>query len=586
MPLVPPPSAPVTGVRAASVARPRPARLPAWRLAGIAVTLSLLVLAPPSCEAQRGRRGSAFDQGAVRDRVRNLVEEIQQRRDDGYDVAQAEALLDDLRAALAHKDRAEAQRIGLEIRHRLDTAPRLGRGIPAPPAELWTKLAPGEVSGTWGRADPRFGILDCYMNSDLPNAQRLVRGLGVQWVRLSAPLSGGLNWGSVERERGRYDWRKADSVLAQVRLARLDPMITLGITNEWDAIDCHRTRATARQLPCDLDAYTRFVRAAVTRYKATVHIWQVWNEPDDTGHWADTPEHYADLVLATSKAVKDADPTARVVLAGVYKREFLAPVIARLSAQSPQKPVVDALDIHFFGVVRNSGVELQNFHKSYRDLGGVVEMFRDVTRGTPYAATPLWATETATYSDTPSEMWPAQSERDQARDLVRRFCFAFGQGVRRVCWASLVEWTTWKGKDANFNRVGLVRNPEHGAGKAPKLAYYAYQHLIQRIGDFTAVTRLDTPDWVTALRFTTPRGPVVVAWYDRWTTGCPATITARIALPAGTTATLATVERAVPASAPAKKTAAATFTRSSVPVRDRAVTLTLDDDPVLVTFGR
>lgn len=549
------------------------------RGAWIAAALALLIFVPPSCHAQRG--GGNMQQGQIRERVRGLIAAIDARREDGYDVTRAEALLDDLRAALAHHDRAEAQRLGQEIRSRLDNAPRQGTGIPLPPSELWTRLTPGDVPGTWGRADVRFGLLDCYMNTDPATAQGLVRGLGVQWVRLSAPLSGGLNWGSVEREKGRYTWGRSDSVMAQARAARVEPMITFGITNQWDAINNGRTRATARQLPGDLAAYSAFVRAAVSRYKSSVHVWQVWNEPDDTGHWADTPAHYADLVIATSEAIRAADPTARVALAGIYKREFLDAVIQRLVAQRPDRSVVDALDIHVFGAVRNGGPELQNFHKTYRDLGDVVTMYRDVTRGTAYATTPLWVSETATYSDTPSEIWPAQSERDQARDLVRRFAFAFGQGVRRVGWASLVEWTTWQGKDVNFNHVGLVRNPANGHGKAPKLAYYTYKRLIEQLGDFTAVSRLDAPDWVTALRFSTPRGPVIVAWYDRWAGGCPPTITARLAAPDGVTAT---VGRAVPASTPGKHSTAA-FAHSTVPVRDHAVTLTLDDDPVFVTFG-
>ncbi len=549
----------------------------------VLLTIAALLVSSPACHAQRGGRARGADPAAIQARVRSLVESIEARRNAGYDVTAAEALLDDLRAALAHKDRAEAKRLGDEIRRRLATAPLATGGIPAPPAELWTALPAGDVPERWRTTDARFGLLDCYMNASLPVAQSWVKGSRAQWVRISAPLSGGLNWGSVERDRGRYAWGKPDSVIAQIRAARVEPMITFGITNPWDAEACGRTRATYRQLPCDLAAYERFVRASVERYKRTVRVWQVWNEPDDTGHWADTPERYADLVVATARAVKAADPGARVVLAGVYKREFLAPVVQRLSALSPKAPVVDAFDIHFFGVVRNAGVELQNLHKTYRDLGGAVDMVRTVTAGTPYAATPVWATETATYTDAPAQMWPAQTERDQARDLVRRFCFAFGLGVKRVAWASLVEWTTWTGKEANFNHAGLVRNPAHGHGSGPKLSYFAYQHLVSRLGDFTAVSRLPAPDWVTALRFTTARGPVIVAWYDRWAATCPATITARLPVSSASTVT---VERAIPASAPSRATATATFGRSTLPVRDRAITLTLDDDPVFVLPGR
>ncbi len=546
------------------------------RVVSTMLFLGLLQCASAACQAQgRGARGGA-DRGAVTERVKELVDEIESARKAGYDVTAAEGLLGDLRAALAQRDRAEAQRIGARIRQLLADAPRQAAGTPVPSAKLWSPLTVGPGPTTWERSAPRFGLLDAYMNTGLPLAQRYVRDLGVQWVRLGAPRSGALNWGTVERTPGRFTWGHTDSILDLARAAGVEPMITLGITNPRDAASCGGGRKE-RQLPCNMQAYKAFVRAAATRYSGRVRAWQVWNEPDDTGHWDDTPEHYADLVIATSDAIREADPAARVVLAGMRHREFLEAVVARLVRVRPRTQVVDAFDVHFFGVVRNGGSSVQRLFTSYREIQPLVEMYRQVTRGTIYAQAPLWATETATYSDAPGQRWPPQAERDQARDLVRRFAFSFAVGVERVSWASLVEWTTWRGRNVEFNHVGLVRNPAHGAGSSPKLAYSTYRHLIERVGDFTSVSRLDAPSWVTALRFSTPGGPVLVVWYDRWASGSPATLTVRLRVDGSR----ATVERAVPAQLP-RGLKPATFSRSIMPVHDGVLTLQLGDDPVYV----
>ena len=58
--------------------------------------------------------------------------------------------------------------------------------------------------------------------------------------------------------------------------------------------------------------------------KRPLRDWQLWNEPDHLHYWSDQPyaHDYVTLVRAARRAIKDADPGARVVAAGFADRSW------------------------------------------------------------------------------------------------------------------------------------------------------------------------------------------------------------------------------------------------------------------------
>jgi hypothetical protein len=142
----------------------------------------------------------------------------------------------------------------------------------------------------------------------------------------------------------------------------LTPIVTVRGTPEW-----------AQQIPgsaCGpikpeaLDAFAAFMRELVARYsQAPYHVryWEIWNEPDaDTGVpgnspfgcWGDPKDsyygggYYAEMLKRVYPAIKQADPSAQVVLGGL------------LLDCDPDHPPAgkDCHAAHFFeGVLRNGG---------------------------------------------------------------------------------------------------------------------------------------------------------------------------------------------------------------------------------------
>lgn len=144
-------------------------------------------------------------------------------------------------------------------------------------------------------------------------------------------------------------------------------------------------------------AWRRFLAALVDRYgsrgdfwvgrprRVPVRIWQVWNEPNFSVFWHPHPDPaaYARLLAASAPAIRDADPRARVALAGVA-------------------PVGDGLPTWVFlrrlfrvhGVRRNFDlVSLHPYSASLRQLNYAVGKVRRVMAQAGLAATPLLISE-------------------------------------------------------------------------------------------------------------------------------------------------------------------------------------------------
>lgn len=132
--------------------------------------------------------------------------------------------------------------------------------------------------------------------------------------------------------------------------------------------------------PADVGAYGRFLTALVNRYgprgtfwpgreaprSARIRRWQIWNEPDLPFMWGDDSRHFApeyvSLLRAARRAVKGADPGAKIVLGG-------------LTSSVTWPRVWDALD----AVYRAGGrglFDIAAIHPYTRTPQGVLEIVR------------------------------------------------------------------------------------------------------------------------------------------------------------------------------------------------------------------
>jgi hypothetical protein len=139
----------------------------------------------------------------------------------------------------------------------------------------------------------------------------LVREMGASWIVEYFP------WPYIQPAPGRYDWRHSDLVVKHAYSEGLNLVARIDGVPEW----ARPKETTGRYLPEErFYDYARFVQAFVARYKDKVRYFIVWNEPNLGFEWGYRPvnaEQYTRLLAMTYRLVKEVDPDARVVAAGL-----------------------------------------------------------------------------------------------------------------------------------------------------------------------------------------------------------------------------------------------------------------------------
>lgn len=161
---------------------------------------------------------------------------------------------------------------------------------------------------------------------------------GINLLRIS------FGWDGIETARGKYDWLFWDDF---VKIAVDEYSITLipyvCYTPSWNSTG--DTTNFWNHTPVDYDAFGTFMETLVRRYKDRIKTWELWNEPDIDAYWSGTSADLARLTKVGAQAVRRADPTAKVVLAGLaHRAEFLR----ELFRDHGVSPFVDVVNCHSY----------------------------------------------------------------------------------------------------------------------------------------------------------------------------------------------------------------------------------------------
>ncbi len=431
---------------------------------------------------------------------------------------------------------------------------------------------PPPTAGTFGvfaAFAPEFEPFWTGLGLDYPGYQEWagarMEDLGATWTRSNLQLV----WDFVEPVPGAgFDWTASFEGDAVFAAAASHGVRYLAVFHEGAP-----THGPPLRDPLDdLEAYGRFVQAAVERYDGdgvsdapgaiAVRHWQIGNE---TGGWTAsgrTAEDYVRWFEATAAAIRRADPEARLVLVASTSGDRVDPLHAyAIPALAARGVRFDAVDLHHWGKA--------DLASSTMDA---VPAYRALLDGTGLPDAEIWSCEHGTYVGTPVttpgacspacpsdrvcapigrcvppctssatcspdfpvcdvatglcvEDAPPQTAADQARSLVYRYVVNGDLGVRRILWNNLAGWRCFAGQCGGVpDRLGLVADG-YGPGETsadvgrPRLSYFAYRMLAARTDDLAAspAGRLDVGDpalRVYAYRLHATGGRAFVAWAD------------------------------------------------------------------------
>jgi hypothetical protein len=253
-------------------------------------------------------------------------------------------------------------------------------------------------------------------------------------------------WGAVQPTAGSsYDWSHYDAIIGPAAEQGIRVLPTVYSSPDWAADRPNHPPSKAH-----LDDFRAFVQAAAARYgangtywsdhpttpKLPVIDWQFWNEVNSPSFWFRKPsaKQYVSLLRVFSGGIRAGDPSAKVVLAGLFRTPQLKHAVD-LDRFLPQiyrrkaKGLFDAVALHPYATTPRDALE------AVKETRRIMGRFKD-------RHTKLWITEIgwATGGNPPTPL--TVSPQRQASYLRKSFgMMAANRGRFKIAG---VIWYSWR----------------------------------------------------------------------------------------------------------------------------------------------
>ena len=301
------------------------------------------------------------------------------------------------------------------------------------------------------------------------------RLLGAGWVREELTATR-----LHDAASSRYYWAPYDRVVDAERRAGLHVLGLLDYSNSWCLGDHGNVPHSAiRQVSRE---FAKYAYAVARHYRGRVSYWQVWNEPNLPIFWhpSTNPDDYARLLAAAYRAIKRANPHARVVMAGMsgVDLDFILRVAARTHS-------FDIVSVHPYRLVPEPKLLEQ------------IQALRSLHK-------PIWFSEIGWAAGVGCDL--CTSEQAQSAYLVRFYSLAAAADVQRVFWYDLRDDShAPESPEAHF---GLLRRD---LSAKPAYAAYAVLARLLRHATFDRAVALGQGD-VYALCFQVRGRSEAILW--------------------------------------------------------------------------
>jgi RTX calcium-binding nonapeptide repeat (4 copies) len=346
-------------------------------------------------------------------------------------------------------------------------------------AAVGSALLAANAGAVLPQAPPLFWGVSPQLERPASEYVTMKRG-GVDSVRFPIP------WDVVERQRGVYDFSLIDRYVSRAAAAGLEIFPAINATPPHYGGDFRTLPAQTAEQRAGWEA---LLRALVRRYgpggdfwqenpqlaPQPICCWQIWNEPNFFFFTEPrSPELYAELVELSHRVITSEDPTAKVILAGLFAHPRQSPPQAYQATDFLDLLYrVDGIENYF------DGVALHPYALDASDLPDDIEAIRDVMASHGDQRTSLYLTEVGwgDATDTGFERGP----EGQSRELAEAFSLILK--LQRRARIQRVYWYSWEdiANSCNFcESVGLFDE----AGQ-PKRAWYRYVSFSGCFGGFT-----------------------------------------------------------------------------------------------------
>ncbi|MEO8111493.1 MAG: hypothetical protein ABI594_15720 [Ginsengibacter sp.] len=374
-----------------------------------------------------------------------------------------------------------------------------------------------------------------------------------------------LFWQQLEPAKNKYDWRSVDTLLKQLTPSD-EVLLAVFSSSTW------ATRVPSPILPPSPaksgDEYYQFIYDLVKHCKGKIKLWQNDCEASNPVYWSGTAGEFISQLKIFYKAVKDADPQAKVVMGG-YDGLFNPPGMLEIPGQKAglaffnkaikeasdyfdifdlrlyadpytitervayfKKQLADSAHAQPIICTEYNGPGFFGFPVNFKYIGQVMEWQRVVaTQDTvayfkmknPIAA--LYDSINKLSPQTQMFMMGSSKELDdkyyrlQSRDIVMRNILAFSAGVQKTMY-----WDLWHSTNDTNNIMTLMfgknKLVEYDKGKLIKEYPEAavFKRMTNYLNDLKAIEKIDVTGKPLLYLFEIKRtsGPnLYVAWEKR-----------------------------------------------------------------------
>jgi len=269
-------------------------------------------------------------------------------------------------------------------------------------------------------ADGRLGLCDI-LPGNTPGQN------GTPWAELAHNAGARINrweirWDHVEPKANTWNFAANDAAVQSSQAYGIQVLGILIGTPGWAVIRGQRPGNGVPQglsLPYNdpRNLWAGYVRATVDHYKGQVTYWEIWNEPDLSFFWTGTPDDYFRLLKVSYLVIKQVDPGARVIMAGMVVPDlsFLSHVLddARSAPGSQQfHGYFDIAAWHAYGPAK----------ALYANILRVKQLL--ATKG--FSTNPLWITEDGFPASNPN------GEPRQAAYVLETIAYALTAGANKI----------------------------------------------------------------------------------------------------------------------------------------------------------
>jgi hypothetical protein len=261
-------------------------------------------------------------------------------------------------------------------------------------ALVWTSTACLNVSPAYRLGKVRVGVS---LGDTLPGLSAAaldaeltdIAALGATTIRVD------FDWSDVEHNGPTPTWTALDRIVTAATAHHLQILALITHTPAWARPATCTTDGCA---PANPATFATYAKAAATRYAPKgVHLWEVWNEPNEAGRWGPAADatSYGALLSAAVGAIRKVDSGATIISGGLASTDTRNGNVAQLDfldqlCATGALDDVDGVGYHPYSypVLASNTVSWNAWSKI---SANPVSMTNELTLcGAPH---PIWATE-------------------------------------------------------------------------------------------------------------------------------------------------------------------------------------------------